>query len=114
MKIINKTKNTVLAEEAIVADRCCSRVIGLLGKASLPKGQALVLKPCNSVHTFFMRFAIDVIFVDRNNRIIETVSSLKPWRLSSVYLLAQSCIELPAGTIASSFSSPGDLLFLEQ
>ena len=110
MKVINKTKNTVLAEEAIVADRLYSRMKGLLGKENLPKGQAFILRPCNSIHTFFMQFPIDVIFVDRDNKIIKAISGLKPWRLSSVYLLAQSCIELPAGTIASSLSSPGDLL----
>ncbi len=71
VKIINKTKNTILAEEAYIADTVFSRVKGLLGKQSLDEGSALIIKPCNSIHTFFMRFPIDVFFVDRNNKIVK-------------------------------------------
>jgi len=110
VRIINKTKNTVLAQKASFADTPFKRMKGLLARKELEPAEGLILKPCQSIHTFFMRFAIDVVFVDRDNRIIKTISGLKPWRLSSICFPAQSCIELPEGTIASSLSSPGDFL----
>lgn len=110
MKIINKTKNTLLAEVAILADTFFKRMVGLLGRKEFKQGEALVLKPCNSIHTFFMRFAIDVIFVDEQNKIIEAISHLKPFRLTRIYWLSLLAIELPAGMIKSSNTQKNDLL----
>ena len=110
MRIVNKTKNTILAEEVILADAAFKRIKGLLGKKELKIGKALVLKPCSSVHTFFMRFPIDVLFVDKDNRIIKIIPSLKPFRLTGVYFHAAFAIELPAGTIQSTLTYKGDTL----
>ncbi len=110
MKIINLTKNTVLAENAVIADDPLSRTKGLLGKKALLPQEALVLKPCNSIHTFFMRFPIDVLFVDRELKVVAAISSLKPNRLSRIYFSAKYAIELPIGVIASTRTSPGDIL----
>jgi hypothetical protein len=110
MTLINKTKNTVLAKKVLIANTPFKRIKGLLGKSDFKQEEALIIKPCNSIHTFFMRFAIDVIFVDKQNIIVKTISNLKPWRLTGVYLSANFCIELPAGTIASSRTSIGDCL----
>lgn len=110
MQIINKTRNTVLAEEAIVADTPWQRMKGLLGRKDLKKGEALIIKPCNSIHSCFMRFAIDVIFADSNHKIIGIITHLKPWRFSGIYLSAKFCIELPAGTVDSTHPSIGDSL----
>ena len=114
MKIINKSKNTILAEDVVIADNPFTRMKGLLGRKELKKGQALILKPCNSIHTFFMLFSIDAIFVGLNNQIIKTSPFLKPWRLTRVYLSAKFCIELPAGTIDSSLTSEGDFLSFKE
>ncbi|MCM8801108.1 MAG: DUF192 domain-containing protein [Candidatus Omnitrophica bacterium] len=111
MKIINKTKNNILAEEVIMADTVFKRIKGLLGRKEIKKGQALIIKPCNSIHTFFMRFSIDVIFVDKDNRIIETIISLKPFRLTRLYPRAAFVIELPAGVIQASLTQTGDILW---
>ncbi|MGE5197273.1 MAG: DUF192 domain-containing protein [Deltaproteobacteria bacterium] len=110
MRIINQTKNTILAEDAVIADTIFKRMKGLLGRKELKKGEAIILKPCREVHTFFMQFPIDVIFTDRNHRIIKAISSLGPWHLSGVYFPAKFCVELPAGIIASTQTCEGDTL----
>jgi uncharacterized protein len=112
MQIVNATKNTVLADKAELADTPISRLVGLLSRSSLSPGEALVFIPGNSIHTFFMRFTIDVIFLDRHNRVIRAISRLRPWRMTAVYFSSRSCIELPAGTIESTGTSPGDSLSL--
>ncbi|OGX40606.1 MAG: hypothetical protein A2984_02700 [Omnitrophica WOR_2 bacterium RIFCSPLOWO2_01_FULL_41_12] len=112
MKIINQTKNTILAENVIVADRPFQRIKGLLGKKEFKPGQALVLKPCNSIHTFFMKFPIDVLFVDKDNRVIKAVPTLKPFCLTYIYFRAILAIELPVGTIPSTLTQEGDTLTL--
>jgi uncharacterized membrane protein (UPF0127 family) len=113
MKIINKTKNTVLAEEVIVADTCLKRIKGLLGRKDFRPGQALVIKSCNSIHTFFMNFPIDILFVDKHCRILKAISCLKPYRLSGVCFKANFVIELPAGTVASSSTAKDDAISIE-
>jgi len=110
MEIINKTKNTLLAKDIVIANTPFKRMKGLLGKKEFREGQALILKPCNSIHTFFLRFAIDVIFVDKHNKIIEAISHLKPFRLTCVYWLSALAIELPSGTIQSTLTCKGDTL----
>ena len=112
MKIINKTKNTILADQAYAADTLFARLKGLLGKRELKKGQALILRPCNSIHTFFMRFAIDVIFLDSENRIILIQPRLLPWRLSPICWRGKFAVELPSGVIEESRTTPGDQLTL--
>jgi uncharacterized membrane protein (UPF0127 family) len=113
MKIINITKNTLLAEEVMVADTFLKRMRGLLGKKEFRKGQALILNPCNSIHTFFMYFPIDVVFVDRHNQVIEVISSLRPGSLTRIYFNATFAIELPEGTLKSTLTSKGDTLLIE-
>ncbi len=110
MRLINQTKNAILSEDLSVANTPFARIKGLLGKKSLGHGQALLIKPCNSIHTFFMNFPIDVIFIDKNNRVVKTISSLKPYRLSAIYFKAYSVIELPVGVIQSTDTHPGDTL----
>lgn len=65
------------------------------------------------MHTFFMRFPIDILFADKNNRVVKVIPFLKPFRLSGIYLLARLAIELPAGTLQSATTEVGDILSLE-
>ena len=112
MKITNQSKNTLLADTVLIADGPFSRMRGLLGKKSLPDRHALIISPCNSVHTCFMRFPIDVLFLNKENKVIAVVNAMKPFRLSKVYFNVHFVIELPAGTTGSSLTSPGDTLFI--
>lgn len=113
MKIINQTKNTIIAKDVIVADTLFQRIKGLLGRKKLEEGHAIILKPCNSIHTFFMHFSIDVIFVDQNSIAVKTIPSLRPFRLTSIYFNAAFAIELPANTLKSTFTAGGDIIALE-
>lgn len=92
-------ENHCLVQRLTVADTLRSRTIGLLGKDVLPAGDGLWIKRCNSIHTFFMKFSIDALFVDKNLRIVKACHSLKPWRITPIYFRASSVFELPAGTI---------------
>jgi len=85
---------------------------GLLKNKSLEKGSCLILKPCNSIHTFFMRFAIDAAFVDANSRILKIIHSMPPFRLSAIYLDATQVMEFPAGTLKETDTREGDTLIL--
>lgn len=108
MKIINTTKQACLAENAVFARTVSSRLIGLLNRASIKPGEALVIIPSNSIHTFFMRFNIDVVFIDKDNAVLKTIPQMRPFRLSPVVFKASSVIELPAGTIQTTQTQAGD------
>jgi hypothetical protein len=85
-----------------VADTLFTRMKGLLGKKELPTGDALWIKPCFSVHTFFMKFPIDVLFLNKQNQVIAVVSNITPNRMTRLYPQSFSVLELPPGTIAAS------------
>lgn len=110
MKVINATKGVVLCDKAVMAHTLLARVKGLLGRVTLARGEALILMPCNSVHTFFMRFSIDVVFVSSSGKVVGIASNLVPWRLSKIYFGAHFVIEFPAGTVQSVSLSKGDIL----
>lgn len=110
MAIINKTKGTILAKEVVIADQPLSRIRGLLGRKGLKENEAMIIKPCNSIHTFFMRFTIDCLFVDKNNKVVKSLFRIPPWRLTPPYFSSYLVIELPAGTIASTLTQEGDTL----
>ena len=103
----------MLADAAEIASSLFPRMKGLLGRSALPKGQALVIASCNCVHTFFMRFPIDLIFLDKSNRAVKVIHSLKPFRITPAYLKAVLTIELPPGTLASTSTQEGDIISIE-
>ncbi|WP_207907615.1 DUF192 domain-containing protein [Effusibacillus lacus] len=94
------------------ADRFVSRFLGLMFRKELPENQALWLVPCNSIHMFFMKFSIDVIFLDQMNRIVKLAKHVQPWSVLSPVRSAYSVLELPAGTIERYGIEPGDKLVL--
>lgn len=105
----NLTRNTVLAARMEVADSAATRNKGLLGRERLSPGEGLWIIPCEAVHTFWMRFPIDLVYLDRKKRIRKLVCDLRPWRLSGC-LTAHSVLELPAGTIRNTQTQCGDTL----
>jgi uncharacterized membrane protein (UPF0127 family) len=109
LRVVNQTRGTVLAESMEVADSAASRNKGLLGRDRLLPGEGLWILPCESVHTFWMRFSIDLIYLDRKKRIRKLTHSLPPWRLSGC-LRAYSVLELPSGTLRASQTQLGDVL----
>ena len=109
LRIINLTRQTELATAADVAGHSAARNKGLLGRTGLPEGGGLWIVPCESVHTFFMKFPIDLVYIDRKKIVKKVRSNVGPWKLSAC-LFAHSIIELPAGTVDSTNTKPGDQL----
>jgi uncharacterized membrane protein (UPF0127 family) len=109
--VTNLTRNTILADRLEKADTAAKRNKGLLGRSGLNAGEGLWIVPCESVHTFFMQFPIDLVYLDRNHRILKVRAGVRPWRLSAC-LVAHSIVELPAGVIAASQTQRGDQLEL--
>ena len=89
----------MLVPELEIARTSWSRFVGLMGRGSLPAGHGLWIEPCNSIHMFFMRFAIDVLFLDREGRVKRVLLRLKPWRVSPIVFGARTTVELAAGTL---------------
>jgi len=113
LRVNNVTRARLLADRAERATSFMDRFVGLMGRRSLAFGEGLHLVPCNSVHTFFMRLPIDVVFLDRDGLIVKQFPALLPWRVTSVYFQARSVLELPAGTLQASGTQEGDRLAFE-
>jgi uncharacterized membrane protein (UPF0127 family) len=89
----------VVCERCLVADNPWTRMRGLLGRSELPAGEGILLRPCSSVHMMFMRFPIDVVFCDRDLRVLSVVPELRPWRFAAKRG-AKVTFELAAGEAA--------------
>ena len=107
--MVNLTRGNVVCEQVVVADRARRRMRGLLGRRSLPPGEGMLLQPSPSIHTAFMRFPIDVVFLDRNLRVIKLVEHLPPWHTASA-IEGRSTLELSAGEIVRRRVQVGDQL----
>ena len=108
-QLINVTRRATLATSLEVARTSAERSKGLLGRNSLPLGGGLWIIPCESVHTFWMQFSLDLIYLDRSLRVKKVRHAVAPWRISAC-LSAHSVIELPVGIIRESGTQPGDQL----
>jgi uncharacterized membrane protein (UPF0127 family) len=108
----NQTRNTVLGDAVDVADSSSTRRTGLLKHERLEQGEGLWIIPCESVHTFFMKFPIDLVYVDKGKKVRKVRHAVPAWRLS-MCLSARSILELPAGTAERTRTSPGDQLVFE-
>ncbi|HEX4021257.1 MAG TPA: DUF192 domain-containing protein [Acidobacteriaceae bacterium] len=109
LKISNLTRPAVIAHYVEIARHGAARRKGLLGRNHLATGEGLWIVPCESVHTFGMRFAIDLIYLDRNKKVKKVRSDVPPWRLSAC-LSAHSVLELAPGTIHRTGIRRGDRL----
>ncbi len=107
---LNRTRHSYLARQLRVADTHWSRFCGLMGteSESFPAGQGLWIVPSRGVHTFAMRFPIDVVYLDGDKVVVYLQENLKPWRLAPVRLRAASVLELPGNTLTSTQTSIGD------
>lgn len=108
----NSRNGRLLATSLETAFDSRSRNRGLLGRDRLQEGAALILAPCSSIHTFFMRFAIDVLFAARDGRLVKVHHAVRPWRIA-LGLGAFAAIELPAGAAALAEVRAGDIIALK-
>lgn len=112
-RIMNKTREQVLTNSARLARSYWERLVGLMGKKHLYQGEGLIINPCSSVHTHFMRFSIDVIYVSKEHVIVGIDHALRPWQIGHFYRKVQYVIELSAGTAHETGAQVGDRLILE-
>lgn len=109
----NQTRNVVLSDRTRIANTTVSRMVGLLSSRGLAEGEGLWIEPCNSIHTWFMRFTIDALFLDREGRVLKAISRMKPWRLTWITRRAVGVLELPEGCIEKTGTRVGDVLVRE-
>jgi uncharacterized protein len=110
IRIVNGAGETVV-ERCLVADKPWTRMRGLLGRRTLPAGEGILLRPASSIHMFFMAFAIDVVWLDRDLEVLGVTSELGPWR-TSCRRGAHAALELAAGECERRGLRPGDRLQL--
>jgi uncharacterized membrane protein (UPF0127 family) len=110
LRVENLSKSTVLGENIKIADSSLRRMVGLLGTSHLEPQSGLLIFPTQGVHTFGMKYPIDVVFLDRGRRVVGIRSAIKPWRLSPIFWRAECVVELPAGVIAATRTEVGDQL----
>ncbi len=109
MKLINKNSGEVILQEVSVADTFMKRFLGLMGKKELRPGTGLKIKPCNSIHTFYMKFPIDVIFLSEDHKVLKLISNMKPRRVSAIVKNAKYVIETNADELTDKIHE-GDIV----
>jgi uncharacterized membrane protein (UPF0127 family) len=112
VRVLNTTRDTVLAERAELADNLWTRFMGLMGRTEIAPGGGLVLKPGGGIHMFFMRIPLDVIHVDKHDRVTHVLRGIKPWRMGPLFVGGKLAIELAVGTADST--QVGDQIVVEQ
>lgn len=113
LRIRNQTRGARLAESADIADTSSKRRTGLLKHSALQAGEGLWIAPCEAVHTVGMKFAIDVLFLNKKRRVLKIRRDMQGWRMSAC-LWGHSVLELPAGTALETGTSVGDQLEFEK
>ena len=112
-RVANETRGTTVATTPATATSFLSRGRGLMFRSAFLPGEALIINPCSSIHMFFMRFPIDVLYMDSEHNVVRAQSSIKPWRIGPLHTKhAKYVIELPAGTISASGTQVGDKLLI--
>ena len=112
VRVINRTRGSVLAERAELADNYWTRFMGLMGRRELGAGAGLVLKPGGGIHMWFMRIPLDVIHVDKHDRVTHVLRGIKPWRMGPLFVGGKLAIELPVG--AASQTQVKDEILIEE
>lgn len=114
VRVYNVTRNVELASRCEVADTFWTRLRGLIGRREFLVGEGLLLAPARGVHMWFMRFPIDVVYLDRAGRVVDVDEHLRPWRIGRPRWRAHAVLELPAGTVANTGTRQGDVVLLEE
>ncbi len=99
MRMQVKYKETILCEELKIADDFFSRLIGLMFKNKMVGFDGLLIKQCNSIHTFFMRYALDIVFLNKEMKVVKVIENIKPWRMTLMYFKSSQVLELKGGTL---------------
>jgi uncharacterized membrane protein (UPF0127 family) len=108
IRIVNLTRETLLGNRIELADSWWGRSRGFLGRAQPRKGEGILFVPCNAVHTYGMKFDLDLVFVGSAGGVLAVVEQLEPWRRSGRVRGSRYVLEVPAGTIRATGTAVGD------
>lgn len=107
IKIVNVNTEHTIANETIIADSFFKRLRGLMFVKSFEEDKALLINPCNMIHTFFMNFPLDILFISKDNEVLEVIENMEKRKISPHIKSAVTVIELPSGTIAKTKTRKG-------
>ncbi len=113
LHVENVTTQQTLVANGRVAANPWTRLRGLIGVRAMVDGDGLLIKPCHGVHCMFMSIPIDVLYVDRSDRVVAVDKAMRPWAVGKIYGQSVYVVELPAGMIEASGTQPGDQLAVE-
>lgn len=108
--LVNITKKTVIAKRVEIALTFIKKLKGLMFRKELPQEDCLIILQCNSIHTCFMNFALDIIFLNKENKVVHLIEGIKPYRFSPIIKEACFVVELAPGCIKRSHTEVGDIL----
>jgi uncharacterized membrane protein (UPF0127 family) len=111
VRVVNRTRDEVLADRAELATSHWARFRGLMGRRALPPGGGLVLQPGGGIHMWFMRMPLDVIHVNKQDRVTHVLRGIKPWRFGPLFVGGKRAFELPVGVAAGT--QVGDEVVIE-
>lgn len=106
----NQTRDCVIGSRIREARSFWARGRGLMFADSLETGEGLIIDPCTSIHTFWMRFPLDVLYMDREGTVVRADERMAPWRIGPVFTGSKWVIELPPGTISATGTVAGDTI----
>lgn len=112
LSIVNQSRGATLASTVEIAESFWSRGKGLIGRRNLPDDFGLVIRPCGSIHMFFMSIPLDVLHLDKHGRVVRILAGIKPWRPGPIVPRGKWVVELPAGTVARDGTQLGDIIAL--
>jgi uncharacterized membrane protein (UPF0127 family) len=93
------SKGEMICEKVKLADNMFTRLLGLMFSKDLPAGEGLLIRPCNSIHTFFMNYSLDIVFLDKDFSVVKVIYNMRPWRMSWMYFKANQVLEMKAGNL---------------
>jgi uncharacterized membrane protein (UPF0127 family) len=99
LKKMNRENGEIICSNLKLADSIDERMLGLMFKEEMPNCDGLLISPCNSIHTFFMKMSIDVVFLTKDYEVVKVFYNLKPWRMTSIYFKSRHVLEMKAGTL---------------
>lgn len=113
MKVKIKHNGNVIAENILIASDPASQLVGLMFRESPPQNSnGLLLDPCRSIHTCFMKYDLDIIFLNKKNKVVKVIRNMKPWRMTWIYFTAKKTLELRGGKFPMTVKE-GDILEIE-
>jgi len=97
--ILKESSGEIVCQKMIVANKMLARMKGLMFSTEMPDCDGFLISPCNSIHTFFMLYSLDLLFLDKNFKVVKAIYNLPPWRMTWLYFKAHQVVEMSAGTL---------------